>query len=170
MIWIITDYVNNDDQFTKKTAVPQDKFLDLVNLVLATTWYTFNSQFYQQTDDVAKGGPASSTRTEIYMQGHEGTAISMPIHPTKVWERFVDDVCSILKRTHQENFFYHINNLHQNFRFVMEEENNGELVFLGILLEHNNGKIFVLIQGDRKNATHIIIHKSLTNCNIALIF
>ena len=170
MIWIITDYVNNDDQFTKKTAIPQDKFLDLVNLVLATTWYTFNSQFYQQTDDVAKGGPASSTRTEIYMQGHEGTAISMAIHPTKVCERFVDDVCSILKRTHQENFFYHINNLHQNFRFVMEEENNGELVFLGILLEHNNGKIFVLIQGDRKNATHIIIHKSLTSCNIALIF
>ena len=24
------DYVNNDDQFTRKTAIPQDKFLDLV--------------------------------------------------------------------------------------------------------------------------------------------
>ena len=45
---IIKDYVNNDvDQFTRKTAIPQDKFLDLVHLILATTWYTFNSQFYQ---------------------------------------------------------------------------------------------------------------------------
>ena len=26
---IIKDYVNNDDQFTRKTAIPQDKFLDL---------------------------------------------------------------------------------------------------------------------------------------------
>ena len=52
---IIKDYVNNDDQFTRKTAIPQDKFLDLVNLVLTTTWYTFNSQFYQQTDGVAMG-------------------------------------------------------------------------------------------------------------------
>ena len=43
---IINDYVNNDDQFTRKTAIPQDKFLDLVHLVLTTTWYTFNSQFY----------------------------------------------------------------------------------------------------------------------------
>ena len=43
---IIKDYVNNDDQFTRKTAVPQDNFLDLVHLVLTTTWHTFNSQFY----------------------------------------------------------------------------------------------------------------------------
>ena len=59
MLNIIKDYVNNGDQFTRKTAIPQDKFLDLVHLVLTTTWYTFNSQFYQQTDDVAMGGPAS---------------------------------------------------------------------------------------------------------------
>ena len=29
---IIKDYVNNDDQFTRKTAILQDQFLDLVNL------------------------------------------------------------------------------------------------------------------------------------------
>ena len=34
---IIKDYVNNDDQFTRKTSIPQDKFLDLVHLVLTTT-------------------------------------------------------------------------------------------------------------------------------------
>ena len=57
---IIKDYVKNDDQFTRKTARPY-KFLDLVDLVLTTTWYTFNYQFYQQTDGVTMGGPASST-------------------------------------------------------------------------------------------------------------
>ena len=89
---IIKDYVHSDDQFARKTAIPQEKFLDLVNLVLTTTWYTFNSQFYEQTDGVAMGGPASSTTAEIYMQAHESTAISTALHPTKVWERFVDDV------------------------------------------------------------------------------
>ena len=59
---IIKDYVNNDDQFSRNTDIPKDKFLDLVNLVLTTTWYTFNSQFYQQTGDVAMGGPAFLTR------------------------------------------------------------------------------------------------------------
>ena len=101
---IIKDYVNNDDQFTRKTAIPQDKFLDLVRLVLATTWYTFNSQFYEQTDGVAMGGPASLTTAEIYMKAYERTAITTALHPPNVWERFVDDVYSIIKRTHLENF------------------------------------------------------------------
>ena len=36
---IIEDYVNNDDQFTRKTIIYfKDKFLDLVNLVLTTSW------------------------------------------------------------------------------------------------------------------------------------
>ena len=83
---IIKDYVNNDDQFTRKKAIPQDKFLDLIHLVLTTTWYTSNSQFYQQTDGVAMRGPASSTTAEIYMQAYERTAITTPLHHPKVWE------------------------------------------------------------------------------------
>ena len=142
---IIKDYVNNDDQFTRKTAIPQDKFLDLVHLVLTTTWYTFNSQFYQQTDGVAMVGLASSTTAEIYMQAYERTAITTTLYPPKVWERFVDGVYSILQCTHLENFFHHINNLHQNIKFTMEEESNGELAFLDTLLKRNNGEISVLV-------------------------
>ena len=134
---VIKDYIHSDDQFATKTAIPQDKFVDLVNLVLTTTWNTSNSQFYQQTDGVAMGGPASSTTAEIYMQAHTSTAISTAIHPPKVWERFVDDVYSIVKRAHLENFFRHINNLHQNIKFTMEEESNGELAFLDTLLKRN---------------------------------
>ena len=91
------------------------------------------------------GGPASSTTAEIYMQAYERTAITTALHPPKVWERFVDDVYSILKRTHLENFFHHINNLHQNIKFTMEEESNAELAFLETLLKWNNGEISVLV-------------------------
>ena len=70
------------------------KFLDLVNLVLTATWYTFNSKFYQQTDGVAMGGPSSSTAAEIYMQAHEHIATFTALHPPKIWGRFVDDVHS----------------------------------------------------------------------------
>ena len=53
MFNIIKDNVNNDDEFNTKMPIPQEKFLDLVNQVLITTWSTFNSQFYQQTNGVA---------------------------------------------------------------------------------------------------------------------
>ena len=49
---IIKNYVTNDDSFTRKTVISQDKFLDLVNLV---TCYTFNSRSYQQTEGAAMG-------------------------------------------------------------------------------------------------------------------
>ena len=91
------------------------------------------------------GGPAFSTTAEIYMQVYECTAITTALHPPKVWERFVGDVYSVLKRTHLENFFHHINNLHQNIKFTMEEESNGELAFLATLLKWNNGKTSVLV-------------------------
>ena len=68
------------------------------------------------------GSPASSTTAEIYMQAHDRTAISTILQHPKVWERFADDVYSVLKRTCWENFFHYINNLHQNIKFTMEEE------------------------------------------------
>ena len=46
------------------------------------------------------GGPGSSSNaTKIYMQAYERTAVTTTLHPPKVWERFADDVYSVLKRT-----------------------------------------------------------------------
>ena len=61
----------------------------------------------------------------------------------EVWEHFIDGVYCILKRTDFENFFFHINNLHQNIKLPIEKESNGELTFLDTLLRRNNGKISV---------------------------
>ena len=71
------------------------------------------------------GGPAFSATAEIYIQAHECTAISTALHSPKVWERFVDDVYSIRKRTHLENFFHHISSLYQNIKFTIEKESTG---------------------------------------------
>ena len=64
--------------------------LDLVNLVLATTWYTF------------MGKSASSATAEIYKQAYSSNARTL-------------------------TFFHQIKNLHQNIKFTMKEESNGEL-------------------------------------------
>ena len=42
------------------------------------------------------GDPASSTTVDIFMQAYERTAITTALYPPKVWERFTDDVYSIL--------------------------------------------------------------------------
>ena len=57
----------------------------------------------------------------------------------------VDDVYSILKRTHLENAFHHMNDLYENIIFTVEEKSNGELAFLDTFLKRNNGEISILV-------------------------
>ena len=75
------------------------KFFDLGNLVSITTWYTFSSQFYHQTDNVAMGKPTSPTSKNFYMQVHGKAAKSTALHPPKVLEQFFDDIFCILRLT-----------------------------------------------------------------------
>ena len=114
------------------------------------------------------GGPASSIAAEIYMQAHESTVISTTLHPTKVWERFIEDVCSIVKHTHLENFFHHINNLHQNIKFTMEEESNGELAFFDTSLKWNNGEISVLVYRKPSHTDQYSSHHQ-TSCKESVV-
>ena len=46
----------------------------------------------------------------------------------------------ILKCAHLENFSHQINNFHQNIKFTMEEEGNGELVLIDTSLKRNDWK------------------------------
>ena len=71
------------------------------------------------------GGPTSSPTSEVYMQTHDKLRYI-------VWGRIADDVYSIPKGTHLENFFHHMNTLHHNIRFSKEEKSNGEVEFLDI--------------------------------------
>ena len=114
------------------------------------------------------GGPASSTTADIYLQAQEHIAIYTALHPPKVWERFVDDIYSILKRTHLENFFHHINNLHQNIKFTVGEESNGELAFLDTLLKRHNGKISVLVCRKPTHTDRYLHHQ--TSCKKMVVF
>ena len=133
---------------------PQNKLLDVLNLVNNYLVH-FEYQFYQQTDGVATSGPpASSTPAEIYLQAHEQIAISVTLHLPNIWKHFIDDFYSILKRTHLENVFHHINlgnvfhninNLHQSIKLIMDGKSNGELAFLDTSLKLNNEKISLLL-------------------------
>ena len=69
-------------------------------------------------------------------------------------QKFANDFLMIFihKRTHLENLFHHINNLHQIINFTLEEGSNGELAFTDTLLKQNNGKIPVLVY--RRKPTH----------------
>ena len=82
---------------------------------------------------------------QAYMQAHEHTAIYSTLQLPKVCKCFVDQVYSILKRTHLENVSHHINNLYLNIKFTMKKKSTGKLVFLDTILKRNDEKTSVLV-------------------------
>ena len=99
---IIKEVLENDETLPDRSP---ENVLDLLEFLLRTTFFIFNGTYYQQTEEVAMGGPPSSMVTEIYMQETETTALTTTSHPPKVWERHVDDVFSIIQKSNLHEFF-----------------------------------------------------------------
>ena len=127
---IISDLLRKDKDLSKKTPIPVDKLIELIEFDLTTTWFKFNGKFVSQTDGVAMGKPASSVVAEIFMQEKESLALDSYIEKPKVWERYVDDVFVIIKKEKMEDFYNHINSLHVKLKFTTEVEKDGKLAFL----------------------------------------
>ena len=48
------------------------------------------------------------------------------------WNRYVDDVFSVIKKSNVESFLEHLNEQDPNIGFTTEEEQNNELPFLDV--------------------------------------
>ena len=76
------------------------------------------------------GGSASPVIVNLFMEHFERVALQhSPITP-KIWYRFVDDTCVILRKTDTETLFEYINSQNPHIKFACEPEVNGQLAFL----------------------------------------
>ena len=127
---LIKDLLEHYDKLVDRTLLSPRQILDLLDILLRTTYCKFRGHFYQQTDGAAMGGPTSAIVSEIYMQSLEITAITTADQPLKVWERHVDDVFSIVHKTYIQELLERINNIHPQTQFTKEKESNSTLPFL----------------------------------------
>ena len=68
--------------------------------------------------------PASSVVAELYMQNHDNRALTTFDNSPRIYERFVDDIVSVIKRENLEQFHNHMNTLHPKIQFTFEEESD----------------------------------------------
>ena len=73
---IIKHLPEHDDKLADRTLLSPRKILDLLDILLRTTYFKFNGDFYRQTDGAAMGGPTSAIVSEIYVQSLETTAVT----------------------------------------------------------------------------------------------
>ena len=81
------------------------------------------------------GSPVSAVVANLYMEHFEQLALECAPSQPRLWKRYVDNKCSIVRSGVVEEFHKHINSIHPSIQFTVELENKGTLPFLDTLLQ-----------------------------------
>ena len=71
---------------------------------------------------------------DIFMSNLEERALDQFTDPASAWYQFVDDIFSVVKGEVVGQFFVHMNGQHQNIVFTVEEDIDGKLPFLDVMV------------------------------------
>ncbi|BHF66676.1 hypothetical protein SprV_0200969800 [Sparganum proliferum] len=96
------------------------------------TYFTFNGQIYEQIQETPMGSQISGYLAEAVMQELEVRVFQY--YKPRFWMRYVDDTFVILRRDAKDNFRRELNSVFLQIQFIMEEEKDGVLPFLDVLV------------------------------------
>ena len=106
---IIRRLWEEDGELQQRTNMSVSHITCLLEFCLRSTYFTFQSRFYEQQEGAAMGSPISPIVTNLYMEDFEKKAISSSPHTPLFWRRFVDDTFTIIETAHKRSFLDNIN-------------------------------------------------------------
>jgi hypothetical protein len=117
-------------------------YLKLTRLCMEENCFTFRGEFYKQTKGTPMGNPLSPFLCELFMANFENVLNEKGVLPRRWW-RYVDDIFSIVKRDSLPFILNVLNSTHKDIQFTCEQEKDGRLPFLDILvIKEQNHPIF----------------------------
>ena len=131
---ITRDRLQADTNLKDRTDLTPSQLQDLLTTCVNSASFQWRDKFYEQSAGTSMGSPISPVLADIFMEEFEQTAIATADHRPKIWLRYVDDTFVIWEHG-QENlqlFLDHLNGLHSNIQFTMEQEKNGSISFLDV--------------------------------------
>ena len=86
-----------------------DHIIALLDVILNTTYFSFNGELYRQKFGAAMGSPISPIVANLFMEDFEKRALASAPIPPKRWDRYVDETFTIIQKIHVDVFTDHIN-------------------------------------------------------------
>ena len=147
---VIRARLEQDETLSERTALTVDDIMELMDFVMATTYFQFREKFFEQVFGTAMGSPVSVVVSNLFMEDLEQKALQsapLDIKP-RFWRRFVDDVFEVVKRGCEEALTAHLNSVDTtgSIKFTYEGETDGQLPFLDTLVTRRpDGSLKVLV-------------------------
>ena len=131
----IKKHLEEDQEPSKRTSMTVDHIISLLEFCLRNTYFSFQGRYYEQTEGAAMGSLISPLVANLFMEEFEKQAISTSTTPPVLWERFVDDTFTIIKKNNKDSFLEHLNSINPKIQFTCEEtREDGSMPFLDILV------------------------------------
>ncbi|CAH8629860.1 unnamed protein product [Schistosoma rodhaini] len=97
--------------------------------------FKFNGDIFRQTDGVAMGSPLGPILADIFLAKLENGHLKKIIQEFKFYCRYMDDTFILCKdNISQQDVLRQFNEVHPAIQFTSEEESDGRLAFLDVLL------------------------------------
>ena len=150
-------YINLEE----RTKLGIDGITEALSFCLNTTYFAFQVSFYKQTQGAAMGSTVSPLIANLYMGEFEHKALNSFQHPIQLWMKYVDDTGVVIKRALVPTFTNHLNSQHPAIKFTIEEEKDGKLPMLDVLIKRNtNGSLSFSVYRKPTHTDHYLQFQS----------
>ncbi|XP_037506744.2 uncharacterized protein LOC119382905 [Rhipicephalus sanguineus] len=138
---VCTDALESDPSLPERTPLEAPDLSRLLEFCLSNTYLTFQKKFFKQVHGTAMGASISVTAANLAMESLESRALSSFNPRPRVFLRYVDDCFSVVKKSALSAFLLHLNSMDPAIQFTTEEEVNGRLPFLDVLVKRDGSSL-----------------------------
>ena len=138
-----------------KTKIKREDLKNLLYLCTKEGHFTFNGETYIQTDGVMMGSPLGSLIANIFMCELENNLVPTMNNELKEWTRYVDDTFALIDPRTTQSVLEKLNSYDPRIQFTYEEEKNGIIPFLDVLIKKTDD-----------NQLETTVYRKKTNNNV----
>ncbi|XP_067216923.1 reticulocyte-binding protein homolog 1 isoform X1 [Linepithema humile] len=129
------------DHIKEKTNIPLKEFLIGINLILNSTYFTFNNTIYKQIYGTPMGSPLSPIVSDMVMQDLESTAIKLLNYKPNIYIRYVDDILIATRTDKLKETLNVFNSIEDRLKFTIEIRPDNSISFLDTLITTEQNEI-----------------------------